>query len=232
MTQAAGPARVRIVLADDHNLFREGIREMLSTHPGFVVVGEGGSGDDALLLVTQHRPAVLLLDVEMPGPGALEVIRRVRRISPTTQIAVITMHDDAEIVRALLDGGAAAYLIKTILRDELIAAVSALSRSANGVLLSVSRDTIERLDGRSAQSNRVLLTERELDVLRLAAQAFSNAQIATRLHVTEATVKRHLTNVYAKLGAVSRVDAIQKATTARLLPAPGVHDPGIGTSRF
>ncbi|MDG4765749.1 response regulator transcription factor [Solwaraspora sp. WMMD406] len=208
---------IRIVLADDHTLFREGIREMLSTDPGLAVVGSVANGDDAVALVVRHRPDVLLLDVEMPGPGAAGVIRQVRRCSPETHVIVLTMHDDSAMVHHLLDSGASAYLAKSSLRIELVAAVRSVAEQSDSVLLAVSRRTVEGLEQQRRNSQHGLLTDREVDVLTLTAQALSNGQIAARLHVTEATVKRHLTNIYAKLGAVSRIDAVRKATAARLI---------------
>lgn len=208
---------IRVCLADDHTLLREGIREMLTTNPEFVVVAEASTGPEALAQVVRLKPDVLLLDVEMPGPGAAAVIRDVVRAGTGTKVVVLTMHDDPEMVYELLEAGAVAYLLKTILRDELVAAVrSVVRRPSQNVLLSVSRQTVERLD-RQRPTTDVSLTERELEVLRLLAEALSNAQIASRLFITEATVKRHLTNIYAKLHAVSRVDAIRKGVAAKLI---------------
>jgi DNA-binding NarL/FixJ family response regulator len=209
---------VRVVVVDDHTLFRQGLRELLSTDPQFTVVAEGANGNEAVALAGEHRPDVILLDVEMPGPGAKATIKQLRRVAPGTRIVVLTMHDDSTMVHELLEGGASAYLVKTIVREELIAAVRSVSRTPGNVLLSVSRETIEGLDRHRPEGGP--LSTRELEVLKLLAQAMSNAQIAGRLYITEGTVKRHLTNIYAKLGAVSRVDAIRKATAAKLLP-PG-----------
>lgn len=212
-----GNGRITVLLADDHTLFRAGIREMLSGDPEIEVIDEVATGDDAISMAVHLRPRVLLLDVEMPGPGAAEVIRQVRRQAPEIQVVVLTMHDDAEILQELLECGAAAYLVKTILRDELFAAVRSVVRNSRTVLLSVSRETVELFDGQRKRPTRETLTTRELEVIRLTAQAFSNAAIAAQLHITEATVKRHLTNAYAKLNAVSRVDAVRKALAARLI---------------
>jgi DNA-binding NarL/FixJ family response regulator len=211
----AGEAKVTIVVADDHTLFRQGLRELLSTDPEFDVTGEAAHGDEVITLVQRHRPNVLLLDVEMPGPGAKAVIERVRRTSPDTAVVILTMHDAPALVRDLLDYGAAAYLVKSIARDELITAIRSVSRTRDNVLLSIPRATMESLERQ--QEQRTLLSERELEVLRLVAAAMSNAQIASRLFISEGTVKRHLTNIYGKLGAVSRVDAIKKAVQARLI---------------
>ncbi|MGH3924688.1 MAG: response regulator transcription factor [Pseudonocardiaceae bacterium] len=200
---------------DDHTLFREGLAELLISDPAFRVVAQGSSGTDALVLVREHRPDVALVDVEMPGPAARVTVSTLRQEHPDTKVIVLTMHDNPELVRELLDQGAAAYLVKTIARHELIAAVRSVATRRDNVLLSVSRSTIDQLDKPPPSA---LLSERELEVLQLTALAMSNAQIGKQLVITEGTVKRHLTNIYAKLGAVSRVDAIRKATAARLIP--------------
>jgi DNA-binding NarL/FixJ family response regulator len=212
-----GRPAVTVVVADDHTLFRDGIKEMLATDPRLRIVGEAAHGQATIALCVERRPAVLLLDVEMPGPGAAEVLRQLRRLSPETQVIVLTMHDDADVVRELLDCGAAGYLLKTISRAELVTAVSSVADTPTTVRLSVSRQTVERLDRQRHGNHPGPLTDREQEVLRLTAQALSNAQIAARLQITEATVKRHLTNIYGKLHAVSRVDAVRKANAAKLI---------------
>ncbi|WP_026424294.1 response regulator transcription factor [Actinokineospora inagensis] len=211
----AGGHQVTIALSDDHTLFRQGLRELLSTDPGFEIIGEARTGHEAVDLVRQHRPDVLLLDVEMPGPGAKAVISQVATSSPETAVIILTMHNEPAIVRGLLESGAAAYLMKNIGREELISAVRSVSRSRDNVLLSVPRGTLESLERQDRQ--RTLLSARELQVLELVAAAMSNAQVAARLCISEGTVKRHLTNIYGKLGAVSRVDAIKKAVRAKLI---------------
>jgi DNA-binding NarL/FixJ family response regulator len=141
-----GEALVSVVVVDDHTLFRDGLKELLCTHPAFRVVGEGGSGPQAITLAADLTPDVILLDVEMPGPGPRATVKQLRYASPFTKIIVLTMHDDAALVHDLLDCGASAYLAKTIARDELVAAVRAVIRSEEWVLLSVSRKTIQALD--------------------------------------------------------------------------------------
>lgn len=206
-----------VVIADDHTLFRQGVRELLSTDPEIRVVGEAATGAQAVALVGRAKPDVLLLDVQMPGPGALEVIRQANELSPRTAVVVLTMLESPGIVTELLEGGAAAYLVKSIGREELQATVRSVSRNQHNVLLSVPRATMESLKG--AREQRAVLSEREREVLELVAAALSNAQIATRLHISEGTVKRHLTNIYAKLKANSRVDALNKAVEAGVIRA-------------
>ena len=156
----------------------------------------------------------------MPGPGAKAVVDQVRVASPETKIIILTMHDDPALVRQLLESGASAYLLKTVARAELLAAVHAVVRSPDNVVLSVSRRTIGRLDHES-EAPPSPLSPRELDVLRGVARALSNSQLAAELFITESTVKRHLTNIYAKLGAASRVDALLKARAAGLIGPEG-----------
>ena len=207
---------VRVMVADDHTLLREGLRELLTTDPAFVVVADAATGPDVVAQAAEHRPDLLLLDVQMPGPGARTVVERVRAASPDTKIVILTMHDDPVLVRQLLNSGASAYLLKTVARAELLAAVHTVTRSPDNVVLSVSRNTIGRLE-HDQEPSPSPLSPRELDVLRGVARALSNAQLAVELFITKSTVKRHLTNIYAKLGASSRVDALLKARAAGLI---------------
>jgi DNA-binding NarL/FixJ family response regulator len=214
VTGGAGP--VRVVVVDDHGLFRAGVMEILACE-GVEVVAGGATGPDAVRLAREYQPDVLLLDVEMPGPGARQTLVELRRAAPATRVAVLTMHDDPGLVRELLEVGAVAYLMKTMGPEQLIAAVRSVAQGGGEVLVSVPRATMERLGSAGQQD---LLSPREVEVLRLIAAARSNAQVARQLVITEGTVKRHLSNIYGKLGAVSRVDAIRKAKAARILTEP------------
>lgn len=208
----SGP--VRVLLADDHALFREGVAEIFAAEACVEMVGEAEDGDAAVALAEKERPDVVLLDVEMPGPGAGETVRRIREASPGSRVVVLTMHDEPPLVRDLLRSGAHAYMIKNATRRELLTAVETVARDEDRVILSVSRDTLDRLEG----WEEMALSDRELEVLALAARGMSNAQIASRLYISEGTVKRHLTNVYAKLGVASRVEAVNEAAAAGLVP--------------
>ena len=213
MTEIVGE-EIRIVVVDDHSLFRHGVTELLRSVPGFVVEAEGASGTDAIALARQLRPNVLIMDVEMPGPGAPATVRQVSRDSPSTRIIVLTMHDSGELVRELISLGASAYLHKSAGRAELAAAVNAVMRGPDQVLVAVSRASM--LSSKRSESTLGLVSARELEVLTLLAQGMSNSEIAAKLFISDSTVKRHLTNIYAKLGAVSRVDAVRKAQAANL----------------
>lgn len=204
------PAPISVIIADDHTLFREGLAGMIGSEPGIEVVGVGSTGWDAIELAARHRPDIALLDIEMPGPGPRGVIEGVRDQSGLTRSVMLTMHDDEAVVRDMLGYGASAYLIKSIARENLIAALRSIA----------TLDLVQSPSGSARQPEAKCqhrLTVRELEVLKLCALALSNSQIAVRLHITEGTVKRHMTNIFAKLGAVSRLDAVRRAHAARLL---------------
>lgn len=203
--------RVRVVIADDHTMFRQGIREMLDTGGDIEVVGEAENGGQAVELVKRERPDVMLLDVEMPVLGARGVIDRLFEevTPPLPSIVVVTMHDDPRLVRDLLARGASAFLTKSASLKELLGAVRAAAESkitAGGQVLVAPREVLDSLDN---QANG--LSDRELEVLLQAARGLSNRQIAGSLHLSEATVKRHLANIYPKLGVGSRTEAVRTA---------------------
>ena len=205
--------RIKILLVDDHALFREGVAEIFDAEEGMEVVGEAANGQEAIGLAAEVKPDVVLLDVEMPLMGAEQAVRRILCTSPSSKILVLTMYDEPRLVRKLLMLGAHGYLVKNATREELVAAVRTVHRVEDRIVLSVSRSTADRLEG----SEQSVLSSRELEVLLLIARAMSNSQVASRLHISEGTVKRHLTNIYAKLGVSSRADAAKKALTSGLL---------------
>jgi DNA-binding NarL/FixJ family response regulator len=206
---------LRVVLVDDHRLFRESLGALLGVHEGIEVVAEGADGEDAVRLTREHRPDVVLLDVEMPGQSVLTSLVEIRSASPPTRVVVLTMHENGTLARQLLLRGASAYLIKTIGHHELVAAIRASTEDARDmVTLSVSRGGLAGL----APSDAPVLSARELEVLGLVSRARSNQAIARELQISEGTVKRHLSNINAKLGSTSRLDAVRRATRARLLP--------------
>lgn len=195
-------APIRIVIADDHDLFREGMRAMLSIAAGIVVVGEASDGDDALATTVATRPDVLLLDVEMPGVPVLSTITRVSAESPGTRIVIVTMHRDRVLAGHLLAAGASSFISKSATSAELVDAV----RSAAGGI--VARGGVP-----PATSTRSVLSHREREVLRLIGDGLSNQMIGQRLSISIGTVKRHNTHIFAKLGASSRTDAVRRART-------------------
>ncbi len=213
---------IKVLLVDDHALFREGVVEIFAVENDMRVVGEAENGAEAIVLAQREKPDVVLLDVEMPVLGGEGAIEGILRVSPSSKVLVLTMHDEPRLVRKLLRLGANAYIVKNATRKELVAAVRTLHRVEDRVVLSVSRTTADRLEG----SEKDTLSGRELEVLLLTVRAMSNSQIAAYLHISEGTVKRHLTNIYAKLGVSSRADAAKKALTSRLITFRDLSEPG------
>jgi DNA-binding NarL/FixJ family response regulator len=218
---SASGDRIKVLLVDDHALFREGVAEIFDAEEGMEVVGVAANGQEAVELTAEVKPDVVLLDVEMPMMGAEQAIRRILCTSPSSKILVLSMYDEPRLVRKLLMLGAHGYLVKNATREELVAAVRTVHRVEDRIVLSVSRSTAHRLEG----SEQSVLSSRELEVLLLVARAMSNSQVASRLHISEGTVKRHLTNIYAKLGVCSRADAAKKALTSGLLTFRDLSEP-------
>jgi DNA-binding NarL/FixJ family response regulator len=214
-------ARIKVLLVDDHVLFREGVVEIFAAEDDMRVVGEGENGAEAIALAEREKPDVVLLDVEMPVMGAEGAIEGILRASPSSKVIVLTMYDEPRLVRKLLALGAHAFIVKNATREELVAAVRTVHRVEDRVVLSVSRGTADRLEG----SERGTLSSRELEVLLLTVRAMSNRQIASHLRISEGTVKRHLTNLYAKLGVSSRADAAKEAITSGLITFRDLSDP-------
>jgi DNA-binding NarL/FixJ family response regulator len=207
--------QVMVIVVDDHDLFRSGLIELLANDPGLTVCGEGSNGADAIMLAREHRPDVAVLDIEMPGPGIRAVLRELLNASPRSSVIILSMHDEPDLVIGLIESGASAYLHKTASRVELAAAIRRASRHDDNVLLCVSRKTISQLARGHAGAG--LLSAREQQVLQLLAQAKSNRDIGRELHITDGTVKRHLTNLYNKLEATSRLQAVRRADQLGLL---------------
>lgn len=201
-------------------MFRESIVEAFTQQSDIKVVGQSGEGKSGVDIVDQHSPDVVLLDVEMPGPGVDEVIEGIRRVSTASKIAILTMHEDAELVGRLMDFGVHAFISKGSSLGDLLNVVRSIANRQDRVVFSVSRDVLSGL----RESGRNPLSVRETEVLTLVSEGFGNAQIAGRLFISEGTVKRHLTNIYVKLDVQSRVNAINRANELGLLRSTGLHN--------
>lgn len=206
---------IRVLLVDDHVLFREGVRAVLSTDPEIAVVGEAGNGDEAVVRAEHARPDVVLLDLRMPGTDGLAAIGRLRGRPDPPAILVLTTYDaDCDVVSAMR-AGAIGYLLKDASRAELLGAIRAAANGQPVVAPGVVRHLVNR--GRDADPEETVLRPRELDVLRLVADGSTNRQAAARLHVSEATVKACLLRIYQKLGVRDRASAVAEAYRKQLL---------------
>jgi DNA-binding NarL/FixJ family response regulator len=202
--------QIRIVLGEDHSLVREGTREILERYPDLKVVAEAGDGEQALEFITRLRPDVAILDVRMPRLTGIEVVRQMAEGAPSTRALVLTAYDDDEYVLALMEEGAAGYLLKTARASELVDAVRAV-HAGESVLHPAIAAKVARLWRRRTLVQReatAQLSPREREVLELAARGLRNRAIAEQLSISVRTVEGHLNSILAKLGAASRVEAV------------------------
>ena len=207
---------IRVLLADDHPVVREGLRGMLASEPDIEVVGEAGSGPEAVALAGRLRPDVVLMDLRMPGGDGVDATRR---LAGTTVVVLTTYDSDADILRAV-EAGAAGYLLKDTPRAVLADSVRAAARGETVLAPTVAGRLLGRMRADRAEPGE-RLTARETEVLALVARGLTNAAIARRLILSEATVKTHLLRACGKLGVSGRTAAVTRAIETGALPAPG-----------
>jgi DNA-binding NarL/FixJ family response regulator len=203
---------ITVVIADDHALVREGTKQLLDEHSGLTVVGEAEDGQKAVEVVTRLKPDVVLMDIAMPGMNGIEATRRIKETCPATSVLVLTAYDDDQYIYALLDAGAAGYLLKNVGGEELARSIYAVAEGESVLHPSVAAKVFKRVTndagGRPDAGAADQLTERELSVLSLAARGLSNKMIARDLDLSDRTVQVHLSNVFGKLGVGSRTEAV------------------------
>jgi DNA-binding NarL/FixJ family response regulator len=201
---------IKVLLADNHTMFREGIASVLVDYASIEVVGQADNDEGAVELARLSKPDVVLMQVQMPIPRAKENLRRMRKVSdPAPKVVIVTMIEDPREVRELMDVGVSAYIVKSTSTEHLVAAVRAsiLDPKSKNAVVGMPRVLLEE----AQEGSQGVLSARELEILLLAARGLSNRQIATRVHLAEGTVKRHLTNTYHKMGVGSRSEATRMA---------------------
>lgn len=221
---------ITVVLAEDHHVVREGLKALLQAQPDVRVVGEAADGIEAAEVTERVKPAVLLLDLLLPGLGGLDVARRVVKKSPRTKVVVLSMHANEEHAVAALRSGASAYLTKNASGAELLTAIREASAGRRYLSAPFSRSAIEKYQDGSHEIETdpyETLTNREREVLHLAAEGLSNAEIAGRLKISPRTVETHRAKALHKLGLRGQTDVVLYAVQRGLLPA----ERGLGTPR-
>jgi DNA-binding NarL/FixJ family response regulator len=211
----SGP--IKVVIVDDHPVVVDGLRASLESSPGFAVLGEAGSGEEALRRVDEVRPDVVLMDLEMPGIGGLEAIRHLTRRHPEVGILVLTMFDQDELVLSALRAGARGYVLKGAPRDDVVRSITAVARG-DAVF---GGDVADRLLGMVASRATLPsafpeLSDREREVLALLSDGMSNGAIARRLGLSPRTVANHVSNILPKIHATDRAHAVIAAREAGL----------------
>ncbi|OGO51570.1 MAG: DNA-binding response regulator [Chloroflexi bacterium RBG_16_68_14] len=205
--------KIRVIIAEDHAIVREGTRELLEREADIEVVGEAANGAEAVALVERLSPDVAILDISMPVMTGIEATEKIKAVRPSTAVLVLTQYDYDQYVFALLAAGAAGYLLKDVPSAEVIKAVRSVHAGEPVLHPAIARKVLARFAAEGPvepqpKDAEELLTEREREILLLAACGMSNARIAARLSVSMRTVQAHLTNIFNKLGVGSRTEAV------------------------
>jgi DNA-binding NarL/FixJ family response regulator len=225
MQDGQSPRRIRLIIAEDHAVVREGTRQLLEREPDLEVVGEAADGAQAVALVERLRPDVAIMDISMPVMTGIEATKQIKASHPNTAILILTAYDDDQYVFALLAAGAAGYLLKDVPSMELVRAVRLVHAGEPVLHPAIARKVLARFAAPVGQAKAVPtghngeqpLTDREQEVLQLAACGLSNAEISTRLYLSVRTVQVHLTHIFNKLGVGSRTEAVIAGLKSGLL---------------
>lgn len=221
--------KMRVLLADDHVVFREGMRSLLERWDDLEVVGEAGDGAEAVKLAAELKPDIALLDIVMPNLNGVEATKQIKKVSPSTAVLVLTAYEDDRFILGLLEAGAAGYLLKSARGEEVVEAIRAVSAGESVLHPSITARLLARAarggDDTARRREESQLTDREFAVLRLAASGKSNKDIADELVVSVPTVKAHLVNVFNKIGVGSRTEAVLVALRRGWLDIESVSHP-------
>jgi len=207
---------IKTLLVDDQQLVREGLRRMLELDSNIKIIGEAETGEDAIKKTKDMSPDVILMDVRMPGMGGLEATRQIKKDGCSANVIILTIYEDKYLAQAA-EVGAVGYLLKDIGREELVNAVKLAYDGSAPFSPSVTKTLFEQF-GTMAKSNRKsVLTQRQHDIIRLIASGVTNKNIAQQLYLSEATIKRETSSIFAKLGVVDRAHAVSEAYAKNLL---------------
>ncbi|MBS3784710.1 MAG: response regulator transcription factor [Anaerolineae bacterium] len=213
-------SKIKIMLAEDHVLVREGTKEMLDREEDIDVVAEAGDGEEAVRLATGQDLDIVIMDIALPKLNGIEATKQIKEISPGTAILVLTAYDDDEYVFALLEAGAAGYLLKDVSTDELVEAIRAVQAGESMLHPAIARKVVNRFSRHVEEEEETPLeelTEREIEVLQLAGKGITNREIADSLSISHRTVQAHLSHIFSKLGVGSRTEAVVYALRKGLI---------------
>jgi len=206
--------KITVLLAEDHKVVRQGIRQFLDRERDIKVVGEASDGEEAVRLTGELKPDIVILDISMPKLNGIEAAKQIKQLDPRTIMLILTAYDYEEYIFPILEAGAAGYLLKDMSGHELVDAIRTVYRGETVLHPAVARKLVERFRKKSVneESEKELeaLTDREIEVLKMAATGMSNKEIASELFLSVHTIESHLTSIFNKLGVGSRIEAVME----------------------
>jgi len=206
--------KIGIVIADDHPLLREAIRSAFAQHEDMDVLGEASDGEEAVNLSSELKPDIVIMDIVMPKLSGIEATKQIRKVSPTTAVLILTAYDDDRYVIGLMEAGAAGYLLKSARGQDLVGAVRTVHAGESvlhpTIIAKILKHRVQTQAQIGERKTGEQLSDRETEILKLAAKGMSNKDIAAELFLSVRTVKGHLSNIFSKIGVASRTEAIVK----------------------
>ncbi|AAW40015.1 response regulator transcription factor [Dehalococcoides mccartyi] len=203
---------IKVLLADDHVIVREGTRELIQRESGMMVVGEASDGVEAVEMSMKVHPDVVVMDIAMPRLNGIEATKQIKQLLPTTAILILTAYESEQYILAILEAGAASFLLKNVKGTQLLEAIRAVYAGESVLQPSTTRRVIDQLINKATKTEEVSavnpLTDREIEVLKMAARGVSNKDIADQLYLSNRTIQTHLSNIFKKLSVGSRTEAI------------------------
>ena len=211
---------IRLLVADDHGVLRAGLIALLNSEPGMEVVGEADDENSAVSLAIEKRPDVVLMDISMPDAGGIDATRRIKQLVPEAKVLILTVHEDKGLMQEAIRSGAMGYILKRAIKSELINAIHAVMRNEMYIHPAMARLLFMENNAPPSQANKIAsesLTSREIEVLRLIAQGYTNTQAAEKLKISVRTVEYHRGNLTTKLNLHSRVELMRYAEERGLI---------------
>jgi len=208
-------SKITVILADDHAIFRDGTRKIIEQESDIEVIGEASDGEEAVELVTKLRPHIALVDIAMPKVNGIEATRQIKERHPGTAVLILSAYDDDQYIYALLEAGAAGYLLKNVSGNDLANAIRAVRAGESVLHPTIARKVFNRFVTSRPEPREIAqpqdISEREMDILKLAAKGMSNKDIAEKLYLSRRTVQAHLASIFRKMDVGSRTEAILSA---------------------